>query len=180
MRPILLALVLIFGCMAPAPAQEPPSPPTPAESAAWQPWQLALAKTVTYRVMASGDVLVGAYLLTGDELEALGLVAAVALEKSLLYYFHEMAWTTWNPLPDDWSPVDRSLVKAATYRAISMTNVFGLSYLATESVEISAAFLGISAIYSTGVYFLHEMLWQHYGPVLPAERPPARPAPKGL
>lgn len=161
-----LALVLALACLsaAPALAGEPRSAPSNSTEG-WQSWQLALAKTITYRALSSVDVLIGGYLLTGSEIETLGLALAVALEKSALYFGHEMAWTTYGPGPEDLSPVDRSLFKAATYRVLSMVNVFTLSYLATESIEISAAFVTASALYSTSIYFLHEMLWTRYGPV---------------
>ena len=161
-----LMLALALGCFAVAPARahEPVSAPTDTTEG-WQAWQLALVKTATYRTVASVDIRVGGYLLTGSEIETLGLAAAVGAEKSLLYYGHELAWNEYGPPPDQMSPVDRSLAKAITYRALSMVNVFTLSYLATDSVEISAAFVAASALYSTSIYFLHEVMWNQYGPV---------------
>ena len=88
----------------------------------------------------------------------------MALEKSVIYYGHELAWSEYGPGPDDMSPVDRSLYKAVTYRVVSMANMFVLSYIATDSIEISAVFVTASALYSTSIYFLHEMLWNQYGP----------------
>ena len=161
-----LILALALSCLAAAPALARDLPSLPNDSTeGWQAWQLSLVKTVTYRLIASVDVLIGGYLLTGSEIETLGLAAAVGAEKSLLYYGHELAWNEYGPPPDQMSPVDRSLAKAITYRALSMVNVFTLSYLATDSVEISAAFVAASALYSTSIYFLHEVMWNQYGPV---------------
>ena len=160
-----LATALVLGCLAasPALAREGGSLPT-GSTEGWQSWQLALVKTITYRLISSVDLLVGGYLLTGSEIETLGLATAVALEKSVIYYGHELAWSEYGPGPDDMSPVDRSLYKAVTYRVVSMANMFVLSYIATDSIEISAVFVTASALYSTSIYFLHEMLWNQYGP----------------
>lgn len=168
----LLTAAVMLGCLAAAPAlAHPPRSEPSGSTEGWQAWQLALVKTFTYRTLASVDILIGGYLLTGSEVETLGLAAAVAAEKSLIYYGHEMAWVHYGPPPDDVSPVDRSLAKAITYRALSMANVFTLSYIATDSIEISLAFVTASALYSTGLYFLHEMMWARYGPVPQSTRP---------
>jgi len=149
---------------APMLAHDGPSLPTDSTEG-WQGWQIALAKTITYRLISSVDLLIGGYMLTGDEVKTVGLAAVVALEKSAVYYGHELAWNQFGPPPEELSPTDRSFIKAITYRLVSMTNMFILSYIATDSIELSAAFVTASALYGTGIYFLHEMAWSHYGPV---------------
>ena len=77
-RALILALAL--SCLAAAPALARDLPSLPNDSTeGWQAWQLSRVKTVTYRLIASVDVLIGGYLLTGSEIETLGLAAAVAM-----------------------------------------------------------------------------------------------------
>lgn len=164
-------VVLLCLLAAPVFAQEPGSVEmvrTDDAATGWEPWRLAMVKAATYRALASIDLVVGGYLLTGSEIETATIVAVVAGAKTVAYYLHELAWTYYGPAPDDMEPVDRSLAKSVTYRITSMSTVFALSLLFVDSIEMSAAVVTVDAVYGMGVYFLHEMLWNHYGPpVLP-------------
>lgn len=163
-----LAMVMLASLLAvlpvPAGADEPPGTISTAETplAGKPPWQVALIKTMTYRIIASVDLVVGGYLLTGSEIETAGIVAVVAGAKSLNYYVHELLWSYYAPPTDQVTPVDRSLSKSVTYRIMSMTTVFGLSMMFTDSITFSSAAVLVDAVYSIGVYFLHEMVWNQY------------------
>jgi uncharacterized membrane protein len=52
----------------------------------------SLAKTVTWRVVASLDTFAVSYLITGRLLFAGSIATAEVLTKILMYYFHERAW----------------------------------------------------------------------------------------
>jgi len=54
---------------------------------------------------------------------------------------------------------ERSIVKAITYRAIIVFLDFVVVYLLTGKVEVAAAFMVVSNIYTTILYFLHERVW---------------------
>jgi len=53
----------------------------------------------------------------------------------------------------------RSVVKAITYRVIIVCLDFLVVYLLTGKVAIAVAFMVVSNIYTTLVYFMHERLW---------------------
>ncbi len=54
---------------------------------------------------------------------------------------------------------ERSIVKSITYRTIIVCLDFLVVYLLTGKVITAAAFMIISNIYTTFVYFLHERVW---------------------
>ena len=51
-----------------------------------------IAKTLTWRVIASLDTLLLGWLLTGDVKLGATLMSLEILTKTLLYYFHERTW----------------------------------------------------------------------------------------
>ena len=127
-------------------------------------WKIGLLKTITYRIVASGDVLVGGYLLTGSPSRTLNLVLVTGAEQSVIYYLHELSWSYLDPPIATERPMGRELEKSLVYRCIAIANVFLLSYLLTGSVATSTLFLVASSLYDSTVYFLHEMAWNKYGP----------------
>lgn len=51
-----------------------------------------IAKSITWRIVASITTFVLAYLFFGDLAKASGLMAVEVVIKMLLYYLHERAW----------------------------------------------------------------------------------------
>ena len=51
-----------------------------------------IAKSITWRIVASITTFVSAYLFFGDLAKASGLMAVEVVIKMLLYYLHERAW----------------------------------------------------------------------------------------
>lgn len=58
------------------------------------------------------------------------------------------------------STATRSFVKAACYRAITTSITTGAVYLLTRKLTITVAMFAIDGLLMTGIYFLHERLWQ--------------------
>ncbi len=56
------------------------------------PNQKALAKTVSWRVLASVDTLAIAYLVTGSVELAGSIMGIEVITKMVLYYLHERLW----------------------------------------------------------------------------------------
>jgi adenylylsulfate kinase len=54
----------------------------------------------------------------------------------------------------------RSFVKAACYRVITTTITTGAVYLLTHKWSITVAMFAIDGILMTGIYYLHERMWQ--------------------
>ena len=59
--------------------------------------QIALIKTVTYRVISIINVLLTGLLFTGNFWLSSGLALGNAVIDSTIYFFHELAWSYWGP-----------------------------------------------------------------------------------
>ena len=55
-----------------------------------------IAKTITWRILASLTTFIIAWILTGDLLIGASIGSLEAIAKIFLYYFHERIWT--NPV----------------------------------------------------------------------------------
>ena len=52
----------------------------------------SLAKTITWRIVATSDTFIISYLLTGSFSIAGGIAGLEVITKMLLYYGHERVW----------------------------------------------------------------------------------------
>ena len=55
-----------------------------------------IAKTITWRILASLTTFIIAWILTGDLLIGASIGSLEAIAKIFLYYFHERIWTNLN------------------------------------------------------------------------------------
>lgn len=53
----------------------------------------------------------------------------------------------------------RTVAKTITYRASVMLTSFVVLWLLTNSIDVAIAFTGLSLVYSTIIYFIHERAW---------------------
>ena len=58
---------------------------------------IALTKTITYRVVSIANVLATGLFFTGNFWLSSGLALGNAVIDSTIYFFHELAWSTWGP-----------------------------------------------------------------------------------
>ena len=63
----------------------------------------SLCKTITWRVVASTDTFLIAWLLTGTPLIAGGIAGLEIITKTFLYYIHERQWNKvrWGKQPEE-------------------------------------------------------------------------------
>ncbi|MAU85430.1 MAG: hypothetical protein CMA21_02330 [Euryarchaeota archaeon] len=54
----------------------------------------SLAKTITWRVVATTDTFIIAWLFTSDEVIAASIAGLEVVTKLVLYYIHERGWTS--------------------------------------------------------------------------------------
>lgn len=67
--------------------------------------QIAIIKTITYRVISIANVLLTGLLFTGNFWLSSGLALGNAVIDSTIYFFHELAWSYWGPtVKPDLSP----------------------------------------------------------------------------
>ncbi|CAK0749803.1 exported hypothetical protein [Gammaproteobacteria bacterium] len=136
----------------------------------WEAWKLTLVKLMTYPMINSIDDISSAYYLTGSLTDALSVAFFMSASKSAIYATHEYAWNRLAPLKAEDDKVARTVYKSVTYRIASMSYVFGMSILYTGSLSTSATFVLLDALYGASVYFVHEFLWNHYGPAVRVEK----------
>lgn len=53
----------------------------------------------------------------------------------------------------------RSLVKALSYRVLSIITTIGIAFLVTKQKEVAFAIGSIDASFKLGLYYLHERFW---------------------
>ncbi|MEI7610502.1 MAG: DUF2061 domain-containing protein, partial [Rhodospirillaceae bacterium] len=61
------------------------------------PTGIALEKTVSYRLISIANVLATGLFFTGNFWLSSGLALGNAAIDSTIYFFHELAWSTWGP-----------------------------------------------------------------------------------
>ncbi|MBP50503.1 MAG: hypothetical protein CMA68_00245 [Euryarchaeota archaeon] len=54
----------------------------------------SLVKTLTWRVLATADTFVIAYLITGEFTVATSIAGLEVMTKMVLYYLHERGWSS--------------------------------------------------------------------------------------
>tara|TARA_B100000405_G_scaffold205104_1_gene144102 strand:+ start:107 stop:313 length:207 start_codon:yes stop_codon:yes gene_type:complete len=54
----------------------------------------SLAKTITWRVIATTDTFILAWLFTSDEVIAASIAGLEVVTKLILYYVHERGWSS--------------------------------------------------------------------------------------
>ena len=54
----------------------------------------SLAKTITWRIVATTDTFIIAWLFTSDEVIAASIAGLEVVTKLVLYYIHERGWTS--------------------------------------------------------------------------------------
>ena len=56
-----------------------------------------IAKTITWRIIASTDTLLISWFLTGSWKIGTGIASIEVITKIILYYLHERAWYSYRP-----------------------------------------------------------------------------------
>lgn len=150
---------------------DPPRPfsPIPAGESveAWPAWQIGAYKTVSYRVLATIDVLVIGTFWSGSLAVGGGLALLNAVLSSLLYYGHELVWSTFGPDPQD-VPLGVAVAKTVSYRFVSYANVMLTGYAITGDFLLSQALAMGNTVIDGAIYFVHELAWSSFGPPVQA------------
>lgn len=128
----------------------------------------SLVKGITWRVFATADTVFLALIFTGSVGAALSIGGLELITKTLWYYFHERAWIYATPGPESRfykrlgaDAHARSIIKAATWRAIGALDTFLIALLITGHLLVSTSIGGTELVTKIGLYYLHERLWLH-------------------
>jgi uncharacterized membrane protein len=128
----------------------------------------SVAKGISWRIFATADTIFLALIFTGSVGAALSIGGLELITKTLWYYFHERVWIYATPSPESRfhrhfgrNAHARSLIKAATWRAIGALDTFIISLVVTGHLLISTSIGGTELVTKVGLYYLHERLWLH-------------------
>jgi uncharacterized membrane protein len=143
----------------------------------------AIAKTITFRIIATTLDFGTNYVVIG-ELAAAATLSAVPLVVGPLFYLsHEAAWSYFgpaggdvyvpNPLPtltkqtdpDDGSiTISHALAKTLTFRTIATIMDFTVNYVVARDIATAAGLSAFAFVVGPFVYFGHERLWGRLAP----------------
>ena len=114
-----------------------------------------IAKTFTWRLLASLDTFISVYFITGSFQNGISIGLIEIFSKSILYFFHERIW--YNSAFSN--ALKRHVLKTFSWRFIGTIDTILISYLITgiffEGVKIGI----IEIITKMFLYYFHERLW---------------------
>jgi len=142
----------------------------------------ALAKTITFRVVATTIDFTSNYLVTGSLATAAGLSTLALAIGPALYFAHETAWnyfatsgTTDVALPQGFV-ISRRLAKTITFRMIATAVDYTTNYLGTGDLATAALLTAFGFVVGPFVYLGHEMAWDYFTAPRPRRFEPPRTA----
>ncbi len=117
----------------------------------------ALAKAVTWRVVATLDTFLWSYLVTGAPISAGQIASFETVTKIALFYGHERIWRLFG-----WNSAARlrSLLKAISWRLVGSADTFLLSLIVTGSAKYAVSIASLEAASKIAIYYLHERAWR--------------------
>lgn len=165
-----------------------PTPSVPAELAIKQ----ALAKTITFRVIATSLDFTTNYVVLGELGAAAGLSTVGLVVGPLLYFVHETAWNYYvgsaqtsvdlpAPRPDANTgrpgfTTSRALAKTISFRTIATITDFTTNYVVVADFATAAGLSAFAFVVGPFVYFGHERVWDYFS--APGERSLDAPSPR--
>jgi uncharacterized membrane protein len=139
----------------------------------------SVTKGITWRITATMDTILLAFIVTGHFTVALKIGMVEVLTKIGLYYLHERMW---NVIPfgriHGVGPTHaRSLVKGISWRFFGTVDTIVISFFITGMWISAFAIGGFELITKVVIYYVHERVWGRikWGRII-AEKVPAKPA----
>ena len=128
-----------------------------------------IAKTLTWRVIASVTTFLLAILFFGDDPSAREKAVSIALIESalkmLFYYGHERIWYKINALLAVISK-KRHIVKAVTWRVIASVTTFLIAlFIFKDDPSVAEKATGLMAaetLIKMAIYYYHERVWYKF------------------
>lgn len=114
-----------------------------------------LAKTITWRAIASIDTFLLSWILTGNIVFGLKISSFEIFSKMILYYLHERAWYK----SSFKTPHTRHILKTFSWRFLGTIDTIVISWIVTGLI-LSGFKIGIAEVITKMIlYYLHEKLW---------------------
>ena len=120
-----------------------------------------LAKTVTWRLLATADTVILSWLITGNPLIGLKIGVAEIVTKMFLYYVHERLWfkLNLNNKEEFKNSTKRHAVKTVTWRIIGTADTMFLSWMISGNPFIGLK-IGLAELITKMIlYYFHERIW---------------------
>lgn len=126
----------------------------------------SISKVITWRILVSASHFVTTYLLTGSVAVGLGVVSFALVVNSILYWLHERSWNEFEwgrrdgVMAHIWTELQRrSISKVVTWRITVMCSNFVGAWWVSGDPWVGVAFMSISALINSTLYWVHERLW---------------------
>jgi uncharacterized membrane protein len=164
---------------APPPGRRDVKPP--ADVAAGLAIKKSLAKTISFRVIASTLDFTANYLVIGELATAAGLSTFALVAGPIFYFAHETAWNYYLgpsgksvdlPALPSLSPdaeagrggltISRALAKTITFRTIATAMDFTTNYVVVGDLVTAVGLSAFGFVVGPFVYIAHEKVWDHY------------------
>ena len=114
-----------------------------------------LAKTITWRIIATSDTIILAYFITGDILSGFKIGLVEIITKMVLYYFHEVFW--FNSKVKNYRI--RHIIKTFSWRFVGTVDTMVISFFVTGSFLYGVQIGLAETLTKMLLYFLHEKVW---------------------
>ena len=120
-----------------------------------------IAKTITWRLIATVDTILLSWLITGNPLTGLKIGIAEVFTKMILYFFHERVWFKIN-LSKDGKVLEsrkRHISKTITWRLIGTLDTMIIAWVISGN-PLTGLKIGIAEVLTKMIiYYLHERVW---------------------
>ena len=123
-----------------------------------------IAKTITWRFVATLDTFLLSWLITGSPLTGLKIGLAEVLTKMALYFFHERVWFKIN-ISKDGKVLEsrkRHIVKAITWRIIGTVDTMILAWVISGNPLFGLKIGFAEVLTKMLLYYVHERIWYKF------------------
>jgi len=117
-----------------------------------------IAKTFTWRFIATSDTILIAFLITGDLNSGVKIGLIEVISKMILYYIHERLWFKKGIS----NPEKRHIIKTFSWRLIGTLDTIMISGLILGSFLNGGKIGFIETFTKIILYYLHEKLWYKF------------------
>lgn len=120
-----------------------------------------LAKTITWRIVATTDTVLLSWLITGDPILGLKIGLIEVVTKMVLYYIHERIWYKVNLAKDGkiLESKKRHIAKTFTWRSIGTMDTVIIAWFITGN-PLTGLKIGFAEVITKMLlYYFHERVW---------------------
>lgn len=120
----------------------------------------SLIKGISWRIFASIDTFLLAFILTGKVMIAAPLAFSEIITKIVLYFLHERMWNliSWGRVNNK-PTTYRSLAKSISWRILGTIDTIILSFFISGNLNFALTIGSLEVFTKIFLFFVHERLW---------------------